>query len=188
MEEILEPQEVSQESSDPNESVLTSEQNRQIQLVETEKQFERGISWFYWIAGLSLVNSVLWLTGAEWSFIIGLGATQMVDAIVLGLSEEMQLGNAIKYVAFGVDLLIAGIYVLIGFLGLKRIKAVIIVGMVFYTLDGLIFLLVGDYLSIAFHGYALFCIFGGLKALKQLPPKQVVQCQAADDGPFLQEL
>ena len=147
----------------------------QFKAFQTDQQFKRGVNWFYWIAGLSLVNSVLWLTGMEWSFIVGLGATQVVDAIVLGLSEEMQIGNAIKYAAFAVDLLIAGVYVLIGFLGLKRIKAIIITGMVFYALDGLIFLLVGDFLSLAFHGYALFCIFGGLKALKQLNQLEPVQ-------------
>jgi len=185
MEDMLETQETVQESSNSKQPVLSSEQNLQIQLMELERQFNRGISWFYWIAGLSLVNSVLWLTGAEWSFVIGLGATQMVDGIVLAISEEMQLGNTIKYAAFGIDLLIAGIYVLIGFLGLKRIKSAIIVGMVFYVLDGLLFLLWGDILSIAFHGFALFCIFGGLKALNQLPPKQAVQYQPPDDGPFL---
>ena len=168
MEELHREQAVEQEPLQPQEPVLTPEQNHQIQLIETEKQFKRGIGWFYWIAGLSLVNSILWLTDAEWSFIIGLGATQMIDAIILGISEEMQTGNVLKFVAFGIDLLIAGVYVLIGFLGLKRMKAAIIVGMVFYAIDGLLFLLVQDFFSLAFHGYALFCIFGGLKALKQL--------------------
>lgn len=113
--------------------------------------------------------------GAEWSFIVGLGATQMVDGIVLAITEEMEVSQAIKFGAFAVDLLIAGVYVLISFLGLKRIKAIIIMGMVFYALDGLIFLLVGDFLSIAFHGYALFCIFGGLKALNQLSELESVR-------------
>lgn len=174
MDEMLESQDTTQDVSTSQEPVLTAQQNQQLQQLELERQFSRGTSWFYWIAGLSLVNSILWLTGAEWSFIVGLGATRMVDAIILGLSEEMQVGNAIKFVAFGIDLLIAGVYVLIGFLALKRIKAVVIIGMVFYALDGLTFLMVGDYLSMAFHGYALFCIFGGLKALSQLNQAAVV--------------
>lgn len=178
MEEMTGKNAVLQESSGSSQAVLTARQTQQIRLLETEKQFKRGIGWFYWIAGLSLVNSVLWLTGAQWSFIIGLGATQMIDGLILGLSQEMQVGNALKFAAFGVDLLIAGVYVLIGFLGLKRIKAAILVGMVFYAIDGLIFLLVRDFLSIAFHGFALYCIFGGLKALNQLRQLEAAHIEA----------
>lgn len=167
-----------QESSTPEQPVLTPEQNRQLQLLETEKQFRNGVNWFYWIAGLSLVTSVLWLTGQGWSFLAGLGATQLIDGIVIGISEETQVSELIKYVAFGMDLLIAGIYVLIGFLSLKRFKAAIIVGMVFYGLDGLLFLLWGDLLSLGFHAFALFCIFGGLKALNRLEELEGVPAEA----------
>ncbi|MHC4926274.1 MAG: hypothetical protein ACYTER_02895 [Planctomycetota bacterium] len=158
----------SQVSSEPQEVVLTEGQQFQLQLMETEKQFRNGVNWFYWIAGLSLVNSVLWLTGQDWSFLAGLGATQLIDAVVIGLIEETQVSESIKYVAFGMDILIAGVYVLFGFLGLRRYKAAIITGMVFYALDGLIFLLAMDILSIGFHAFALFCIFNGLKAMNRL--------------------
>ena len=40
--------------------------------------------------------------------------------------------------------------------------------MVLYGLDALIFLWVADYMSIAFHGFALWGIYKGLKALKLL--------------------
>lgn len=172
------PQEVS--TSQPPD--LTPEQNFQLQLMETEKQFRNGASWFYWIAGLSLVTSVLWLTGQDWSFLAGLGVTQLIDAIVIGLTEETQVSDAIKYVAFGMDVLIAGVYVLIGFLSLKRFKAAIIVGMVFYALDALIFLLVMDILSIGFHVFALFCIFGGLKALGRLEELEAAMTVAESEA------
>ncbi len=158
----------SQDMSVSQEPVLTPEQDYQLQLLNTEKQFRNGVNWYYWIAGLSLVTSVLWLTGQGWTFLAGLGATQLIDGIVIGIAEGTQVSESIKYVAFGMDILIAGVYVLIGFLSLKRIKAAIIVGMVLYGLDALIFLLVGDFLSIGFHAFALFCIYGGLKALNRL--------------------
>lgn len=188
MDQMFNPQQSPQESQNPNESVLTPEQDKQLQQIQLENQFKRGVGWFYWIAGLSLVNSVMWLTGAEWSFVIGLGATQLVDAIVLGITEEMDVSPILKVVAFGIDLLIAGVYVLIGYLGLKRIVAIIIVGMVLYALDGLIFLLVGDFFSIAFHGFALFCIFGGLKALKQLKQTRIIQYQDDQDRSLMPEM
>ncbi len=164
--DALEPQAESTGTS--QEAVLTPEQDFQLQLMTAEKQFRGGASWFYWIAGLSLVNSICFLTGAEWSFLAGLGLTQLVDGIVYGLTEETQISESIKYIGFAINILIAGVYVLIGFLSLKRFKAAMIVGMVFYALDGLVFLLVMDLLSIGFHAFALFCIFGGLKGLNRL--------------------
>src|SRR5262245_38242766 len=41
-------------------------------------QQRSGAQWFYWIAALSLVNSVLAIAGQDWRFIIGLGITQLV--------------------------------------------------------------------------------------------------------------
>ena len=43
-----------------------------------------------------------------------------------------------------------------------------ILGMLAYMVDGLIFLLFGDFLSIAFHGFALYWMFVGLKAAMAL--------------------
>jgi hypothetical protein len=47
-----------------------------------------------------------------------------------------------------------------------------LVGMILYALDGLIFLLVGDWLSVGFHVFALFCIFGGFSATRRLKALQ----------------
>lgn len=44
-----------------------------------QQQLERhsriGARWFYWVAGVSLVNTVVALAGQHWRLIIGLGAT-----------------------------------------------------------------------------------------------------------------
>src|SRR5216117_2936789 len=39
-------------------------------------QLKSGASWFYWIAGLSLINSIVAFTGGQWAFLFGLGITQ----------------------------------------------------------------------------------------------------------------
>src|SRR5574340_77246 len=46
-----------------------------------------GANWFYWIAGLSVVNSVIVLFGGAWYFLVGLGATQFVDGFMMGMIE-----------------------------------------------------------------------------------------------------
>ena len=134
-----------------------------------EKRLYSGANWFYWIAGLSLVNSIIILTNGSWSFIIGLSVTQIVDGVAAAIAEEAASGGmAIKSVAFAVDCFVAGIVALFAFLAGRRHGWAFIVGMVLYTLDGLVFLLFGDYLSAGFHAFALFGIFGGYRALREM--------------------
>jgi len=47
--------------------------------LRVEQQLKGGASWFVWIAALSVINSVILLSGGTWSFIFGLGITQIVD-------------------------------------------------------------------------------------------------------------
>lgn len=141
-----------------------------------EKRHSEGSKWFYWIAGLSVINSVILLMGGSINFLVGLGITQIVDAVSFIISEEVS-PNAVmvvKSVAFLFNLGIAGIFVLLGLLS-KRSKWGFIIGMVIYGLDALIFLIVPDFLSIAFHCLALFGLFGGLKAFGQIQKQKALQ-------------
>jgi hypothetical protein len=52
------------------------------------QQLHRGAQWFYWIAGLSLVNALSAAFGSQWGFIIGLGITQVVSAVVQAAAAE----------------------------------------------------------------------------------------------------
>lgn len=130
--------------------------------IKLENNFKSGANWFYWIAGLSLINSIIVMMGGEWSFIVGLGATQIIDAL------GKMMGENGKFISFGIDIIIMGVFVLFGFLCNKKYKWAFVIGMVLYALDGLLFLLIPDILSIGFHILVLFFIFSGLKASKEL--------------------
>lgn len=134
--------------------------------INLENQFKSGANWFYWIAALSLVNSAISLSGNQWSFIIGLGMTQIIDAIATGFAE--QIGILGKAIALCFDLMAAAIFIAFGFFARKRFAPAFIIGMIVYALDGLIFILAQDWLSIAFHVFALIGIFSGMKACKEL--------------------
>jgi len=136
------------------------------QRLKLEHQLKLGANWFYWIAGFSVVNSVLLFTGSNWGFVIGLGITQIISAIGAAAAEE--LGSIGTVVAFIFTLITAGVFVLFGVFANKRYIWAFIVGMVLYALDGLLFLLIQDWLSIGFHVFALFCIYSGLKAYGEL--------------------
>ena len=132
--------------------------------------FKSGANWYYWIAGMSVVNSivVLFFSG-DWHFIVGLGITQVIDAIAMEITKDMTGGIAIlKALAFGFDTAVALVFALFGFLANKRMGWAFVVGMVLYGLDGLLLLLVGDYFSFGFHVFALFCIGKGYSALRTI--------------------
>jgi len=149
--------------------------------LKTEQKFKSGANWFFWIAGLSLINSIIILAGGEWGFIIGLGITQFIDAVGMVLAGEVGVVGSI--IAFIFDLFAAGVFVAFGILSRLKHRWAFIAGMVLYTLDGLIFLLVRDFLGIGFHVLALFFMYGGLKACTALKQAEKAAAQAGPAGP-----
>lgn len=129
-------------------------------------QFKSGVNWFFWIALLSLVNSIAFFLDKSWGFVIGLGITRIIDDLVPELVQQVGPGG--KLIALIFDLVAAGFFVILGLLAKKRYYSGFIVGMSLYTIDGLLFLLVRDWLSIAFHVIALFYIYKGYRAAKIL--------------------
>ena len=127
-----------------------------------QAQLKSGASWFYWIAGLSLINSFIAFSGSDYGFILGLGITKIIDA----LGQEIQgMG---KLIALGLDLIVVGLFVFFGVFANKRKTWAFVIGMVLYGLDSLFSLLVQDWLSLGFHGFALFCLFRGFRACREL--------------------
>jgi hypothetical protein len=128
----------------------------------TRAQLKSGAGWFYWIAGLSLVNSIAAVSGTDWRFILGLGVTQVIDVIGEGF------GGGAKVVCFGLDLVAAAVLVMFGIFGNKGHLWAFIVGMVLLALDSLVFLIAQDWLGVGFHAFVLFCLFRGLQACRAL--------------------
>ena len=145
----------------------------QLALIQKKLQLDHrarsGLNWFYWIAGLSLLNSAAYLLGATFTFVIGLGVTQAVDGIVAALSAELgDTGGFLRIAGMGINIVIAGMFVLMGYFGRKRVRWPVIVGMVLYALDAILLLLVQDYLGVLFHALALYGIWTGLNAVQRL--------------------
>jgi hypothetical protein len=134
-----------------------------------EKQIKSGADWFFWIAGLSLINTVMNMSDAGIRFAIGLGVTQLVDVFA---AKGGSMGST-----FGIALsvLTAGLFILFGVFARKRQTWSFITGMILYALDGLLLVLLsllagsgGLLLSIGFHGFALYGLFVGMRANSQL--------------------
>ena len=112
-----------------------------------------GARWFYWIVGLSILNSLLAMGGAPIRFVFGLGITQFVHG----------------YVASAPVLVF---FALCGYFGSKLQKWPFIVGGILYLLDAGLCLLFQDYISVAVHAYVLFRIFQGLSKVNDARPVQ----------------
>jgi len=86
----------------------------------------------------------------------------MIDGLVYEAS------NNAKIIAFIFDLGIAGLFAGVGYYAIKPEKWAFNIGMFLYFLDGLLFLLVQDWLSIGFHLFVLFSIYTGYKGLAKI--------------------
>jgi hypothetical protein len=125
-------------------------------------RMKSAASWFYWIAGLSLINSIAAASGGSWRFIVGLGLTNLIDAF----GSRLQTNGTI--VALVLDFLVIGVFILLGIFAHKAQLWAFLIGMALFALDGLIFLLASDWIGVGFHVLVLFFLFRGFQACRQL--------------------
>ena len=133
---------------------------------ELAQSFKSGANWFYWIAGLTLVTSVIAFGGGGIRFLISLGITQIIDGVADAIAADG--GGAAKVVALVLALLISGVFIIFGVLANKKILGAYILGMVVFGLDGLLSLAYQDWIGVIAHGVVLFFLFRGFQAGREL--------------------
>lgn len=126
-----------------------------------------GANWFYWIAGLSLVNIVTGTLGSDWGFAIGLGISQVLS----GIANELRgAGTSFGTVGllYSASLAVAAFFAACGWFSRRPSIITYAVGMTVFAADSLIFLLAADWIGVAFHVLALFFLWSGFSAARQL--------------------
>ncbi len=136
----------------------------QEQLAATAKS---GAHWFYWIAGLSAINSIAYMSGSNVSFLAGLGFTQLAAALV-DVAIDNGAPDALKIVAIVLNFFLVALFAFIGYYASKRFSVAFVIGIVIYLLDALLLLLLGELFGAAFHAFALFFIIRGFLACRTL--------------------
>lgn len=149
---------------------------------ELFQSYKSGANWFYWIAALSLVTSLITLGGGDWRFLISLGTTQVIDGFAEGLSEG--LGGATKVIGLVLDIFITALFVMFGVLAGKKYLAAYMIGMVVFLLDGLVSLAFEDWIGVVAHVVVLFFMARGYMVGRQLLAleKEMAEVQARDQA------
>ena len=148
-----------------------------IRHAELVHNYKRGSNWFYWIAGLTIITSLIAVGGGGIRFLISLGVTQIIDGIAAGLSAEMGAGT--KVVALVLDLIVTGIFVLFGYLANQKQLWAYVIGIVVFALDGLLSLVVGDIIGVLAHAFVLFFLIRGFIAGRDLIALEKAMAQQA---------
>lgn len=133
---------------------------------ELTQRYRSGVNWFYWIAGLTLITSLIATFGGGIRFLISLGVTQFIDAVAAALAKD--LGGAVQVVALVLDIVVIGIFVLFGYLAGKKLLWAYVLGMVVFLLDGLLSLVIQDAIGVVAHAVVLFFLFRGYQAGREL--------------------
>src|SRR5262249_2532339 len=124
------------------------------QHAQVSQRYRAGANWFYWIAGLTIITSIITIAGGGWRFLISLGSTQIIDGIAAALAKD--LGSAPKVIALVLDLILTGVFIGFGYLAHKKYLWAYITGMVVFLFDGLMALLIQDLIGVVAHAVVLF--------------------------------
>ena len=147
---------------------------------ELEKKHEGGSGWFGVIAVLSLINIILIMLNTGFLFPVGLGISTFAAAMFNFVPEPpdpeaVMVAKVIGVIFLFFSLVVIGIFFLCKSQARKGKNWAYVLGFSIYAADALICLLFRDWISLAFHAWGLFAIWGGFSALRELKSMPYIQ-------------
>lgn len=161
--------------------ILPEQPKQMSPAAQLARRASSGAASFYWVAGLSVINTLLSVFNTGRYFVVGLAASLLADGIFLGMAEmypETQM--VAKLLDIVVSVLIAGIFVFFGYMASRGRRWAFIAGMVLYGLDALLMLAFQEWVGLIFHLFFLWSMVSGLRALNQLLKFQPPKTQPSD--------
>lgn len=135
---------------------VSADDNREAVLAMAYARLRSHASWFYWIAGLTIVNLVMVMMQSDYFMVAGLGLNYAIPEL-LGMENERYLMACYGLTGAGVVL-----FGLFGWLAGRGNLAAFAIGISLYALDTPVF--VTKYFSVmgmAIHGLALWSLVSG---------------------------
>jgi len=147
---------------------------KQINIKENKKKSSKLLkntsNWLLIIAVFSVINSFFLVAQVPIKFTIGLGATEFVNGVILGLTGKLGILSII------ITILISFIYVILWYLARKKIESALIAGIIFYAIDAIMLLVFKDFISVAIHIVIIvFVSIGYIKIKKNKLRKREVE-------------
>ncbi len=121
-----------------------------------------GADWFFWLALLSVVNSLIVYFYNTPNTPIALGITQWLDGTNGGIGSAMTTGWLM------INILIAVCLAMFGLFARKGSDVAFIVGIFVYAVDAFLMIGVRDVFGFGVHLLGLFFLFKGLLASRHL--------------------
>lgn len=134
-----------------------------LRYVETRQSAINGANWFYWIAGFSLISTLIRLVGIDLGFPLGLAATLWLDILAFAAPPIVKLALLVT------GCLLMGGSIYLGWQARQERLWAFWVGMGVYGLDMLVMLVfLNNYVGVVIHLVVLFFVTRGLYAVKSL--------------------
>lgn len=139
----------------------------------------RQINMFYWIAALSVVNSLCLLIIGKSTLIFGMAFTRYMDIFAIDQAQKVspQAAMIIRIITISPDVLFAGLFFLFGYLGHRKNQKAVIAGIVLYALDAVIWLIYKDWLVNLFHIWMLVLLIPAAVSISKWKKLQASQLQ-----------
>lgn len=135
---------------------------------KNRKAIECGVNWFYWIGGLSLINSALLLFKINVVFFVGLGVTLIFEGLgFMGREKVPDAAVIVRGSVVTIDLAVAALFFYFGHLARRGRDWAFVVGMVLYAADSLLVMMLQNWIGLGFHALALAGISSGYAALRR---------------------
>jgi len=125
------------------------------------REMQKGANWFYWVAILAVVSTLLIYFYNFSTYLIGLGVNEYVDARFASDGDTQRWAGLALNVAF------AGMLALFGYFARKGNDMAFILGIFLYFVDAVILLGYRELFAFSFHLVALFFIGKGLLASRR---------------------
>lgn len=130
----------------------------------TRTSILHGANWFFWLAILSLINTLLVFYYGLPNLPFALGITQWLDG-TMGFGRS---GVAMTTSALLVNILVAGVLAMFGLLARRGSDVAFVVGIFLYAIDAMLAIGLRDFFAFGVHLIGLFFLVKGLLASRHI--------------------
>ena len=128
----------------------------------TRTSILHGANWFFWLAILSVINTLIVYQYQTPNTPIALAITQWLDGTSGGLSPTMSTRSLV------INLLIAGALAVFGLLARRGSDLAFVLGIFLYAVDAMLAIGLRDVFGFGVHLIGLFFLFKGLLASRHV--------------------